>query len=237
MERVSIGAAAALGVSLGLGIAVAGFAVTSAAGRLRDAERHVTVKGLSEREVDADLAIWPLSFQESANDLVELQRRVEARRLVVSGFMEEAGFRREDISYAVPRIADLQAERRDQNDPPPRFRYVATAVVMARTRDVKAVRRAMEKAGTLVAKGVVLGREQSAEFLFTALNSVKPAMIEEATVAAREAAAKFAKDSGSKLGKIRAASQGLFSIEDRDAFTPERKVIRVVSTVEYLLDD
>jgi len=111
--------------------------------------------------------------------------------------------------------------------------------VTLRARDVPAVKKTMEKAGTLVTKGVVLVQdwENRTQFLFEGFNAIKPAMIEEATVSAREAAAKFAKDSGSRIGRIRTASQGLFTITDRDPNSAERKVVRVVTTVEYSLDD
>ena len=75
------------------------------------------------------------------------------------------------------------------------------------------------------------------EYLFSRLNEVKPEMIEEATRNAREVASKFAEDSNSRLGKIRQASQGQFSIEPRDTNNPHIKKVRVVSTVEYYLAD
>ena len=62
-------------------------------------------------------------------------------------------------------------------------------------------------------------------------------MIEEATISAREAALKFAKDSQSTLGKIKKATQGQFSITNRDENTPHIKNVRVVSTIEYYLED
>jgi len=221
------------------GIAVLGRATSQALTALRTSQRYVTVKGLAEREVDADLAIWPVSFTESANDLAELQRRVDQKRKVVAGFLEQSGFKPGDISFGAPRITDLAAEGARSNRPQSPYRYPVLSVVTLRSGDVLNVRKAMELAGTLVSKGVVLAQnwESRTQFLFTNLNSVKPVMIEEATVAAREAAAKFAKDSGRRVGKIRNASQGLFTISDRDPNSPERKVVRVVTTVEYFLDD
>ena len=239
MEGRSVGAAAVLGALVGLGIAVAGFAVRGAVSDFRSSQRQVSVKGLAEREVDADLAIWPISFKESGDDLVDLQRRIDGRREVVASFLEGAGFARSDLTFSVPRIQDRRAEPGLPQGGAPSLRYVAQAVVTVRSKDVVAVRKAMEKAGTLVSRGVMLSQdwENRTQFLFTGLNAVKPAMIEEATISAREAAAKFAKDSGSKVGKIRNASQGLFTISDRDPNSPERKVVRVVTTVEYYLDD
>lgn len=239
MERSSIAGSALLGLLVGGGIAVAGIAASGALKELRAAQRYVTVKGLAEREADADLAIWPVSFKEAADELALLQRRVDERRATVAAFLEEEGFRREDVSFGAPRIQDLHAERAPQGSQAARPRYLAQAAVTVRSKDVPRVRKAMERSGALVGRGVMLAQDWEArpQFLFTGLNAVKPAMIEEATVAAREAAAKFAKDSGSRVGKIRNASQGLFTIGDRDPNSPERKVIRVVTTVEYFLDD
>jgi len=239
MERSSIAGPALLGLLVGGGVAVAGLSASGAVKELRAAQRYVTVKGLAEREVDADLAIWPVSFQETADDLAALQRRVDERREAVAAFLVEAGFRREDLSFGAPRIQDLHAERAQGGAPPGRLRYLARAAVTVRSPDVPRVRRSMERSGELVSRGVMLAQdwENRPQFLFTGLNAVKPAMIEEATVSAREAAAKFAKDSGSRVGKIRNASQGLFTIGDRDPNSPERKVVRVVTTVEYFLDD
>lgn len=239
MKRNLLGAAAILGVTIGLGVAIAGIAVSSALAKSRASQRFVSVRGLAEREVDSDLAIWPLTFKEAANDLADLQRRVDERRTVVASFLEGAGFQRSAISFAAPRITDLQAEGATAKGQTAPFRYVAQAVVTVRSKDVPAVKKAMEQAGTLVRQGVMLAQdwENRAQFLFEGLNSIKPEMIAEATVAAREAAVKFAKDSGSRIGRIRNASQGLFAITDRDPNSPERKVVRVVTTVEYFLDD
>lgn len=238
MERSSVGASAVLGVCVGLGLAVAGALVGDALVKSR-AARQVTVKGLAEREVDADLAIWPISFKETAQELTALQKQVDARRAQVAAFLEAAGFARDDITFAAPRITDLHAEGAPGSRTQSPFRYVALATVTVQSKDVGLVKRSMEQAGTLVAAGVMLAQdwENRPQFLFTGLNAVKPAMIEEATVAAREAAVKFAKDSGSRIGKIRTASQGLFSVNDRDPSSPERKVVRVVTTVEYFLED
>jgi hypothetical protein len=237
MDRSSVPASAVLGICVGLGLAAAG-ALVGEGVKSRGAQRHVTVKGLAEREVDADLAIWPIAFKEVAQELTPLQRQIDARRAAVASFLEAAGFAKGDISFAAPRITDLHADAAPgaRNQP---FRYVALASVTVQSKDVALVKKSMEQAGVLVSRGVMLAQdwENRPQFLFTGLNAVKPQMIEEATIAAREAAAKFAKDSGSRLGKIRTASQGLFTVSDRDPSSPERKVVRVVTTMEYFLED
>ncbi len=238
MQRNTL-AALVLGALVGLGIASVGWSAAGALRQVRESQRSVSVKGLAEREVDADLAIWPVTFKEAGDDLSELQRRVDAKREVVAAFLVEAGFPREEISFAVPRIQDRQAESTGAPGRPSGPRYLEQATVTVRSRNVAAVKRAMDRSGQLVGRGVMLAQDWEArpQFLFTGLNAVKPEMIEQATLSAREAAAKFAKDSGSRVGKIRSASQGLFTVTDRDPSSPERKVVRVVTTVEYFLGD
>lgn len=238
MQRNTL-AALLLGALVGMGIASAGWFTAGALRQVRESQRFVTVKGLAEREVDADLAIWPVTFKEASDDLAELQRRVDAKREVVAVFLVETGFPREEVSFAVPHIQDRQAENTGQPGRPSGPRYLEQATVIVRSRNVAAVKKAMDRSGQLVGRGVMLAQdwENRPQFLFTGLNAVKPEMIEQATVSARDAAAKFAKDSGSRVGKIRTASQGLFTVSDRDPNSPERKVVRVVTTVEYFLGD
>jgi hypothetical protein len=240
MERNSIGGYAILGLAVGLGICIAGLSVSNAVYKLRASQRFVTVKGLAEREVDADLVVWPLTFSVASNDLNDLQRQVDAKRQTVREFLTGAGFEEAEISQAAPRIRDTESEIQYGQNVPPKFRYIAQATSTLRTSKVPVAKAAIEKAGELVGKGIVLVGEdygKTTEFLFTGLNEIKPAMIEEATKNARTAAEQFAKDSGSKVGKIRSASQGLFTITDRDMNSPDRKNVRVVTTVEYYLND
>jgi len=227
-------------VVISAGIAIAGMATGLGFYKGRADDRYVTVKGLAEREVKADLAIWPITFRAGDNDLGSLQSGIEKSRRIITEFLLGNGFAMEQISYSAPVINDTRTQVRYGQDVQSEFRYVAQSTVTTRTGDVDLVRKTMEKSGELVGKGVVLG-EQSwqnpTEFLFTSLNDIKPEMIQEATTSAREAAEKFAKDSGSKVGKIRNATQGYFSIEDRDRNSPDVKKVRVVTTVQYYLVD
>jgi hypothetical protein len=222
---------------LGLCIAIAGISVGVGFYKGRAADRYVTVKGLAEREVRADLAIWPITFRVTSNDLETLRQGIETSRKAVREFLTEAGFAQGDISSSVPRINDTQAFGGNVRT---LYRYVADVTVTTRSTDVDRVKKTMEQAGTLVGKGVVLAADNwqnPTEFIFTQLNSIKPEMIEAATKDARNAAEKFATDSGSQVGKIRSASQGYFSITDRDRNSPDVKQIRVVTNVEYFLTD
>lgn len=236
-KNISPLSAAILGISIGLGILIGSIFIANALFKIKSAERYVTVKGLAEREVDADLAIWPITFKDVGNDLAELQNLVEKRRKVISAFLIDRGFSKENISYSAPKITDAQADYYGNNRPS--YRYRVQATVTLRSSKVQLIKESMEVSGDLVSKGVVLADnwESRTAFMFTGLNEIKPEMIKEATVNAREAASTFAEDSGSKVGKIRKASQGYFNISNRDQNSPDKKIVRVVTTMEYFLVD
>ncbi len=230
-------AAAVLGALVGAGLALAGFFVGDALREARSSERFVTVRGFAEKNVEADLVIWPIVFRDTGNDLAQLQKIVDSHKAEVKAFLAESGFGPEEVSEMPPQVTDLKAQaygdgqRRE-------YRYIATATVTLRTSNVSAAKKAMENSGKLVLRGIVLAEQdyaRSTEFLFTGLNEIKPGMIAEATKNAREAAEQFARDSGARVGNIRRASQGLFTIEDRDKGSPDHKKVRVVTTVEYFL--
>jgi len=230
-------AAAALGLLLGLGVAGAGFLVADGFHAVRAADRYVTVKGFSEREVAANLAMWPIVFQVSGDDLAAVQGRLDAAAGKVQAFLAQRGFAAEEANVSSPRLTDLHAQRFDANRPAER--YLGEATVTLRSPRVDAVKLAMQESGELIKEGVALVRsyEYQTAFLYTGLEQIKPEMIAEATKDARRAAEQFAHDAGSDVGAIRKAQQGFFSVEDRDAFSPEFKKIRVVTTVEYFLDE
>ena len=228
-----------LGVFIFLGLTVTGYLLGRAAIEFREYERTVTVKGLSEREYPADIVIWPIQFIVAGNDLGQLYSSVEASSTEIRMFLENSGISPDDISSASPAITDKSAQQYG-NSARPEFRYSALQTVTVYSKDVDAVRAVMGSLSGLGKKGIVLtgGNYQAqTEFLFTRLNEVKPDMIEEATRKAREVAGKFAADSRSRLGKIRNARQGQFSIAPRDKNNPHIKKVRVVSTVEYYLSD
>jgi hypothetical protein len=240
MDRDSLWSSGAAGIAIGLGVCIAGLSMSHALFEARASQRSVSVKGLAEREVAADLVVWPLTFEVTGNDLAGLQSQVEEKRRTIRQFLLDLGFDEAEISQSAPRIRDTQSEMQYGQGTPPKYRYVAQATITLRTNKVADAKGAIEKAGDLIGKGIVLVGEnygRTTEFLFTGLNDIKPAMIEEATKNARKAAEQFAKDSGSKVGKIRSASQGLFTITDRDMNSPDRKNVRVVTTVEYYLKD
>ncbi|MGI6595704.1 MAG: SIMPL domain-containing protein [Candidatus Ratteibacteria bacterium] len=240
MEKKSVNFALTLGLCIGLGIAVAGIFLGVSLKASRRPQSVVSVRGLAERDVDADLVIWPIAFQETSNDLTILYKRITDKRKIVTDFLTDAGFKPEEISYSAPSIFDLQTMAYSNEYVKDKPRYKADAKVMLRSTNVSLVKKAIEQSGSLVGKGIVLGASDwgnMTQYLFKGLNDIKPEMIEEATKNARAAAEKFAQDSGSKIGKISTASQGLFDITDRDQGTPEKKTVRVVTYVTYFLVD
>ena len=152
-------------------------------------------------------------------------------------FLKSGGIDPSEITVSVPQISDKFANEYGDNDRA--FRYIAKNVITVYTADVDAVLALMGKQSELLKKGIVTGGgsqwENPVEFKYEGLNDIKPQMIEEATENAREAAKKFAKDSGSRLGKIKTANQGTFTIENRDSNTPYIKNVRVVTSVTYYL--
>jgi hypothetical protein len=236
MERRLLAAATVLGALLALGLVAAGALVGNALYRARAAERIVTVKGLSEREVPADLVIWPVVFSVTGGDLAGLQARVEEDAATIRAFLSELGFEESEMSLSAPRVTDREGQGYPNQ---PVDRYLVEATLTLRSGKIEPARRAIERSGDLVKQGVTLIRsyEYTTQYLFTGLEAIKPEMIAEATRDARRAAQQFAADSGSEVGAIRQAQQGYFSIEDRDPFSPEHKRVRVVTTVEYFLDD
>jgi hypothetical protein len=220
-----------------IGLAAGGYFIGHGLLEARAADRYVTVKGLAEREVKADLVIWPLRYAVTADDLATLQRLSDESEGKVRAFLT-SHFAGDDISVSAPQIQDRNAQGMSDRGGNLQ-RYVAEVVVTLRTNRIDEVRKANELLGELVKAGVALVQnyESRTQFSYTGLDKVKPDMIAAATRDARQAAEQFAKDSGSKVGSIRNAQQGYFSIEDRDAFSPEYKQIRVVTTVQFFLED
>jgi uncharacterized protein len=226
--------AAALILALGL---VAAAAVMGGAVRdFRMADRFVEVKGLAEREVMSDLAIWPVSYTVTANTLGELSAEVVRNDQAVLAFLASHGFSESDVSRTPPRINDQWSQAWGEQRPD--MRFTAERTLTLRTTRVAETRQALQEATRLLEDGVVLSPSwgSSVQFLFTRLEALKPEMIAQATADARRAATQFAEDSGSDVGNIRTARQGFFSISDLDPSMPERKTVRVVTTVEYFLE-
>lgn len=223
---------------LALGMVIMGESLRSGIQSFGERDRKVVVKGLSEREMKADKVTWPLIYKELGNDPSAMYELLAAKNQKVVDFLKASGLKDEEISVNPPTIRDRQAD--NYGNEIMNFRYKATSVITVTSSDVDKVRTLMNRQTELMRQGIAIVSEEygenSIQYDFTGLNEIKPQMVEEATKNARATAEKFAQDSRSKLGKIRTASQGQFSIDNRDANTPYIKRIRVVNTVEYTLE-
>ena len=235
---------AALLIATGLG--TAGWLVGRGFAAGREADRFVTVKGISEREVNADLALWPLRLTASSDDLGKAYAQLQSSLAKVREFLEHEGIDLGESEVQSFSVSDAKAREYGGSNVG-QDRFVIQQTLVVRSREPAKIQAASGKISELVGAGVVLssGNQYGAGgpiFIFSGLSELKPAMIAEATSRAREAAAQFAKDSGSALGGIRRANQGLFEILPRDPIpganesSQLRKTIRVVSTVDYLLE-
>lgn len=223
---------------IAVGLFLLGVCIKSGIKDFKDKDRAVSVKGLAEMEVPADKVIWPLLFKDLGNDLNVLYTNINNKNKAITSFLKANGIKDSEISVTAPEIIDMEAERYSAQASP--YRYNITSVITVTSTNVDQIRKLMRRQSELLKQGIALTSgdyRYSVQYLFTKLNDVKPKMIEDATKNARAAAEKFAKDSDSELGKIKNANQGQFSITDRDANTPYIKSIRVVTTVDYYLED
>lgn len=202
--------------------------------KLGEPDRTVNVRGLAEREVPADRAYWSVSFSEQGNDISAMYASLNGLKSRVLKIFKENGLDSSEVSVNAPNLQDFYADPYAQNLP--KIRYAATSSVSVSTSKVETVRALQAKIDSLTWEGLSV-RSGFASYEFTGLNGIKPEMIAEATKNARAAGEKFAKDSESKLGKIIKASQGQFSIDDRDSDTPYIKKVRVVTSVVFSLED
>jgi hypothetical protein len=229
---------AILGGLLLIGLALLGYLIAHSIVNIKLMDRSVEVKGLSEREVAADIAIWPITFSVADNDLANLYQTIQQKNDHVVDFLSKNGFKPEEITISAPSVVDKQAREYGGDAAGAKYRYTASSTITVYSNQVDQVRLSMIKLVELGKQGIAIaGDTYSTQFIYSKLNDIKPAMIEEATKNAREAAEKFAKDSASSLGKIKRANQGQFSIDNRDSSTAHIKKVRVVSTVEYYLSD
>jgi uncharacterized protein len=220
-------------------IVVLGFCLKAGIDNYAYRDRSVSVRGLAEVDVPADHVTCPLVFKESGNDLLALYNVINTKSAAIVDFIVASGIDKADITLSAPEVVDMQTERYVSNEQQ-RARYICTAVVTISSDKVDTVRALLGRQSELLKKGIALSGDDyryQTVYDFTKLNDLKPEMIENATKNARAAAEKFATDSNSKLGGIKHASQGLFTVESRDANTPFIKHVRVVTSVEYYLNN
>lgn len=220
---------------ISLGFVFGGYLLGNGLLRAKEAERSVTVRGLAERDVTADLATWTLSYSASSTDLTAAQAKTRADTQAIEQFFADLGFPKSELQ---PTGANVSSFTDDHGV----TRYTVRQRMALRSNDIARAQRAVARQFDLVARGVMVEEGSSMSYAFTRLNDVKPEMVAEATKDARASAEQFANDSGSSVGRIRDATQGYFTIEARDgdqggwgaSDTPYKKV-RVVTTVAFSL--
>ncbi len=238
---------------LAVGIVFGGWLLGGQIKAMRLGDRYITVRGLVERQVKADLAIWPLTFQETGDDLTSVTGRASSDKDIILSFFKDQGFQPEEVEVGVINVDDTSTNLYGNNRPPHRF--IVKQTLTLSTQKVDQAAAASQKTLELLQKGIVLASAQQygssggVQYVFNGLNQIKPDMITEATRNARAAADRFAADSGSRVGVIRTAQQGVFSISAANggSTTGEEnggsgsdtsslmKKVRVVTTVEYYL--
>ena len=226
-------------IILSIGLLLLGVFIERGFSEFAGRARSVNVKGLAEMEVPADKVTWPLVYKSLGNDLNALYEEIKRSNRTITEFLKEKGLTDKEISINAPVIVDMKAERYGNNQDSP-YRYNVTTVITVTSNKVDLVRGLITEQGELLKRGIAITTgdyQYNIQYEYTGLNTIKPQMIEEATKNARQAAEKFAKDSESTLGKIRHANQGQFSISDRDPNTPHIKKVRVVTTIDYSLED
>lgn len=222
---------------LALGAAVGGAFIGKGVENARIGNRSVTVRGLSEREVKADLAVLPLKFAAAGDDLATVQADVAAALAVVRRYLAQQGYASSEIDLGRFEVTDQYAREYQPSEIRARYRVAQTVIV--RTANVDRVQATTRALDALVRQGVVLQDYNGPSYIFTRLNDVRPKMIAEATASARTGAQQFARDSGADLAGIASATQGSFEILGRDDVGEESsqvfKRVRVVTTITYRL--
>ncbi|MDE6449383.1 MAG: SIMPL domain-containing protein, partial [Muribaculaceae bacterium] len=208
-------------VIIAIGVALVGLFIKQGIDNFSYRDRIVTVRGLAEREVKANSVTWPVVYQCAANDLSAIYSDITSKSNAIVKFLKDNGVQDSEIEVIAPSISDNQAN--NYINTLPLNRYSVDGVIVVTSENVDLVTSLIKRQSELLRQGVAVvsgGWENRISYSYTDLNSIKPEMIAEATANARQAAKKFADDSESKLGKIKTASQGQFTIEDRDSYTP-----------------
>ena len=223
---------------IALGLVCMGWFIKSGIDNFSEKDRKVNVKGLAEKEVEADKVIWPIVSKEVGNDLPALYDKIGSTQKKIKSFLLSSGIKQEELTENAPLVVDLQA--REYSDNNKAYRYIVTSVITVTSQNVKQVRKIIARQGDLLKEGVAIvdgGYENPVKYEFVAFQEMKPKMMQEAIENAEKTAQQFAENSHSKLNKIVSADQGQFSIENRDDNTPYIKKVRVVTTVTYSLKD
>lgn len=227
---------------IGISAIISAMVISSGLTDLRTGDRYVTVKGVAEREVNADLALWPIRFVATGDTLSQAQEKARSSREAIMAFLKLQAIDENAVELQRLAVTDTRANPYQNSNGAQQF--IINQTLMVRSKDVEKIRQAAQAVSELVDSGVILSSDygpSSPTYVFTGLNDIKPEMIAEATASAREAAARFASDANAELGGLRRANQGVFQILARDrapGITEGQqpvKTVRVVSTVQYYL--
>ena len=223
---------------IALSIITLGLNIKGGIDNFANKDRKVSVKGLAEKEVDADKVTWPIVSKEIGNELPELYTRLGATQAKIRRFLLANGIKPAEISVNAPSVIDQNADQYSDNRRA--YRYNITSVITVMSSNDKLVRSIIARQGELLKEGVAIvdgGYENQVKYEYVSFRQMKPKMMEEAIANAEKTAEQFAANSKSRLNKIVSADQGQFSIEDRDQTTPYIKKVRVVTTIVYSLKD
>ena len=227
---------------IGISVIVSAMLISGGLTDLRTGDRYVTVKGVAEREVNADLALWPIRFVATGDTLSQAQEKARSSRESIMAFLKLQAIDENAVELQRLAVTDTRANPYQNSNGVQQF--IINQTLMVRSKDVEKIRQAAQAVSELVDSGVILSSDygpSSPTYVFTGLNDIKPEMIAEATASAREAAARFASDANAELGGLRRANQGVFQILARDqapGITEGQqpvKTVRVISTVQYYL--
>lgn len=221
-------------IVIAAGILALGLCLKAGIDNIAYRDREVTVRGLAEKDVKANLVTWPITYNVVGNDLATIYDQINKNNGIIINFLTSNGITNDEISANPPSTYDAAANvYRSETF---KYKYSLSCTVTVTTSKVDKVRELLDKQTDLLKEGIAF-TNSFINYQYTDLNSIKPQMIAEATKNARAAADQFAADSESHVGKIKTASQGQFSIDDSDSSTPWLKRVRVVSTIVYYLED
>jgi len=242
-------------IAIFFGLIVSAFILGKSLERFRNEDRAISVRGLSEREVKADLAVWSLKLSAASNDLSEGSKLIDSAKSKVIMFLTKNGITSDEIIQKTLQVSDRKANEYGGGSTPATLRYIITKTIQVRSKDVDNVQKVSGITDELLRAGVVISSTNDwqgagVRFVFTKLNDIKPEMLAEATRNAKDAALEFAKESNTTLGKMRKASQGLFTVVDRDEVSAAQseggyyasgtndlfKKVRVVISVDYSIE-
>jgi hypothetical protein len=217
---------------IAVGIICLGWFVKAGIDNFANKDRHVTVKGLAEREVPADKVTWSISTKVTGNDLPMLYESISQQTDKIKKFLTQSGLDEKEVTVNPPSISDLEA--REWGDNNKNFRYIVSTTITVATGKVEQVNKAIFRQAELLKQGVAI-ENSNADYEYASFQQMKPEMMAEAIKNAQKTAEQFAEASNARLGEIQTAGQGQFEIDDRDQNTPYIKKLRVVTTITYSL--